>query len=122
MNEVAFYIHDATGRIRESGFMAQEFAQAQCRPGDTFVLGTADPRTQCVVDGVLVPIVPTTAQRSAEARTERDRLLDACDWVTSRAYSTGTPVPAAWAAYMQALRDVPEQAGFPESITWPTPP
>lgn len=26
---------------------------------------------------------------------------------------------AAWAAYRQALLDVPEQAGFPHDVTWP---
>ncbi|NBW23522.1 MAG: phage tail protein, partial [Caulobacteraceae bacterium] len=28
----------------------------------------------------------------------------------------------AWAAYRQALRDVPEQPGFPAQIEWPTAP
>jgi hypothetical protein len=28
----------------------------------------------------------------------------------------------AMAAYRQALRDVPQQAGFPQTITWPTKP
>jgi hypothetical protein len=29
---------------------------------------------------------------------------------------------AAWEAYRQALRDLPQQAGFPWQVTWPTPP
>ena len=29
---------------------------------------------------------------------------------------------AAWATYRQALRDVPEQDGFPEEVTWPSKP
>jgi len=29
---------------------------------------------------------------------------------------------AAWATYRQALRDVPQQAGFPSDINWPTTP
>jgi hypothetical protein len=44
------------------------------------------------------------------------------DWVTLRALRTGQPIPSDWAAYMQALADLPQQPGFPESITWPTPP
>ena len=28
----------------------------------------------------------------------------------------------AWADYRQALLDVPQQAGFPDNITWPTKP
>ncbi|WP_084027321.1 phage tail assembly chaperone [Delftia sp. JD2] len=30
----------------------------------------------------------------------------ACDWVTLRAQETGDPVPEAWRAYRQALRDI----------------
>ena len=29
---------------------------------------------------------------------------------------------AAWAAYRQALLDIPQQAGFPDNITWPQEP
>jgi hypothetical protein len=28
----------------------------------------------------------------------------------------------AWAVYRQALRDLPEQPGFPEAIAWPDAP
>ena len=57
----------------------------------------------------------------ASARRLRDKLLAECDWVTLRSYSRGEPVPADWAAYMQALRDVPQQPD-PLSITWPARP
>lgn len=46
----------------------------------------------------------------------------------SLANSDWTQVPdapvdqAAWATYRQALRDLPEQEGFPFDITWPVPP
>lgn len=54
-----------------------------------------------------------------EVRAERDRLLSACDWTQV----ADAPVDrSAWAAYRQALRDVPEQAGFPYTITWPEEP
>lgn len=53
-------------------------------------------------------------------RAQRTRLLYESD------YTQLTDVPlanrAAWATYRQALRDVPAQGGFPENITWPTPP
>lgn len=63
---------------------------------------------------------PTTAALARDARVERDRRLAACDWVVARATERGEPVPAAWVAYREALRDVPEQPGFPQVITWPT--
>lgn len=56
---------------------------------------------------------------ASEARGERSRLLTASDWTQQ----PDAPVDqAAWAAYRQALRDVPEKAGFPFNITWPVKP
>jgi cation transporter-like permease len=40
----------------------------------------------------------------------------------SPAFETGSSVSAAWATYRQALRDVPAQAGFPWTITYPDKP
>ena len=34
----------------------------------------------------------------------------------------GTNIPVEWAEYRQALRDVPEQEGFPFNVTWPQEP
>jgi len=51
-------------------------------------------------------------------RNQRDQLLADTDW---RASSDLT-LSAEWSAYRQALRDVPSQAGFPHSVTWPTEP
>ena len=49
-------------------------------------------------------------------RYNRDRLLAASDWTQV----ADAPVDvAAWATYRQALRDVPQQEGFPDNITWP---
>lgn len=53
------------------------------------------------------------------AREQRDLLLQQSDWTQV----PDAPVNAAsWATYRQALRDVPSQSGFPDSITWPTKP
>tara|TARA_Y100000114_G_scaffold3866_1_gene3193 strand:- start:90 stop:383 length:294 start_codon:yes stop_codon:yes gene_type:complete len=51
-------------------------------------------------------------------RADRNEKLRATDW---RAGSDLT-MSDEWKAYRQALRDVPAQAGFPNSITWPTEP
>lgn len=53
-----------------------------------------------------------------EARNLRDEKLKATDW---RASSDLT-LPTEWANYRQALRDIPSQSGFPNTITWPTEP
>ena len=55
---------------------------------------------------------------SEEMRTERNTLLAETDWW---AVSDRTMTQAE-TDYRQALRDVPQQDGFPVNITWPTKP
>lgn len=52
-------------------------------------------------------------------RDARDAALTRCDWVMTRAFEEGKPVPANYLAYRQALRDLPAQAGFPYDYVWP---
>ena len=67
-----------------------------------------------------------------EIRAERDALLLASDadwsYCTSLSFTMTHAAWQAnqhcidWATYRQALRDVTSQAGFPETIVWPTKP
>jgi hypothetical protein len=74
--------------------------------------------------------VRTTQERIQQAwaafRAERDRRLAETDWIVARAYERGEPVPEAWAAYRQALRDLPAQLTDEQvlagNIPWPEPP
>ncbi|AMK10840.1 tail fiber assembly protein [Pseudodesulfovibrio indicus] len=59
---------------------------------------------------------------AAAVRDERDRLLAACDWTQMPDSPLDADTQAAWTAYRQALRDVPEQPGFPVSVEWPEEP
>lgn len=71
--------------------------------------------------GAITPFVAPNASQvaSQEARQMRDALLTASDWTQV----ADAPVDAAaWATYRQALRDVPQQEGFPDNITWPEAP
>ena len=52
-------------------------------------------------------------------RSARDSALTRCDWVITRAFEEGNPVPANYLAYRNALRDLPAQAGFPYDYVWP---
>jgi len=62
---------------------------------------------------------PDPATLATEARAKRDALLSQSDWTQV----ADAPVDqAAWATYRQALRDVPEQEGFPSEIAWPVQP
>lgn len=67
----------------------------------------------------IAALQPTSEQLAAEARAKRNTLLAASDWTQV----IDAPVDqAAWATYRQALRDITEQAGFPETINWPVAP
>lgn len=59
------------------------------------------------------------AIRAAEVRAERDRLIAASDWAMMPDAPTDKE---AWGAYRKALREVPQQEGFPEKAVWPEPP
>jgi hypothetical protein len=56
---------------------------------------------------------------AANVRSKRDKLLAATDWVVTRAKELGQTVPADVLTYRGDLRQIPNQAGFPETITWP---
>jgi len=72
-----------------------------------------------------VPYIPTTEELAAQVREQRDALLQELDSIVGnplRWASFSTEQQTAWANYRQALLDVPQQAGFPNTITWPTKP
>lgn len=77
---------------------------------------TATPRT---ADDIAARLTIANTQQAAAVRADRNARLAATDW-TQIADSTADK--RAWAAYRQALRDVPSQAGFPQSVTWPQEP
>jgi len=68
---------------------------------------------------IVIETVATSEELAANIRAERDRLLAASDWTQV----ADAPVDqAAWAAYRQALRDIPQQEGFPHNVAWPVKP
>lgn len=60
--------------------------------------------------------------KAAEVRADRDVRLAETDWIVIKSLENGSPIPAEWATYRQALRDVPEQIGFPWNVIWPEKP
>ena len=74
-------------------------------------------------------VPPTQAELDAtlseQLRGERDGLLAEVDAIAGNALRWATlsaEQQAPWAEYRQALLDVPQQAGFPNTITWPIKP
>jgi hypothetical protein len=62
---------------------------------------------------------PTIEEISAPIRARRDDLLAASDWAMTPDAPTDKP---AWIAYRAALRDIPQQPGFPYDVAWPEKP
>lgn len=59
---------------------------------------------------------PTLAEQH---RMKRNTLLAETDWMV---LSDVPPATQEWLDYRQALRDITNQAGFPENVTWPVKP
>jgi hypothetical protein len=60
-----------------------------------------------------------TEGKKEELRNQRNQLLKDSDWTQVADSPVNKDV---WAAYRQALRDVPDQEGFPWDVTFPQPP
>ena len=74
--------------------------------------------THSVADQQAAYDAQNTATLSASERAKRDSLLKETDHFGL----SDVTMSAEMTAYRQALRDVPQQAGFPSTITWPTKP
>ena len=57
------------------------------------------------------------AASATQVRAQRNELLAASD-----SMALADRITPEWRDYRQALRDVPSQSGFPNTITWPTKP
>lgn len=59
------------------------------------------------------------AEQAASVRSSRSDKLKDSDWTQV----IDAPVDqTAWSTYRQALRDIPQQEGFPATVVWPTQP
>lgn len=96
-------------------------------PGMAAIEGHFDWRTQRVnvetleVEECEAP-PPSLRDAAVIARFERTVRLVATDLLVILAHERGEEVPPELVAHRQALRDVPQQPGFPLSIDWPMPP
>lgn len=102
-------------------FMAQHNAM----PVDNTISAAANEQiVSCepYIDGDVVRTVHAVPipieQQWSRIRQQRNQLLIASDWTQLPDATAGK---TAWAAYRQALRDVPAQAD-PFAIAWPVPP
>jgi hypothetical protein len=101
---------DANGNWVDAWAVTNKFSEYTDEDGVTHTVAEQEAAYTAAVD----------AKAAASVRKERDRLLSECDWVAIRAREIGKPVPEAWYDYRGDLRQVPQQAGFPHTIDWPT--
>lgn len=90
-----------------------------------------DKNNKCTVEGLIDCLdfygypkgeLRTDEELAKEARERRNALIAETDFMAMPDYPLNDERKAAVLAYRQALRDVPEQAGFPRQIDWPTKP
>lgn len=65
-------------------------------------------------------IAAKDAEQAKSVREQRNQKLKDSDWTQGKDIADN--ISTAWAAYRQALRDVPSQSGFPWDIQWPAQP
>lgn len=99
------------------GIVGSNIQYVGASPEGGVLMSTARPTIDHVAkeDGTWVLDLNRLADK---AREERNRRLKECDWTVL----PDVPVNQAWLDYRQALRDIPEQPGFPETIQWPEEP
>lgn len=61
-------------------------------------------------------------EQAKSVRSSRDTKLSETDWIVIKNLELNANIPGKWEVYRQALRDIPSQAGFPWTITWPDAP
>ena len=90
---------------------------------DPITPGILDVLTQESFDEALAHEQRAMLERTKnEVRGRRSWLLAQCDWTQLADAPLTLEVKAAFVTYRQALRDVPEQEGFPNTIDWPVDP
>ena len=139
-----------TGQIHRTGSCPEAYIEIQCLDGEKLLIGDANPLTQYVLAGAVTTFTEAeqsakdnltygykwamperavvqiltddeiTAYLATQARAKRDQLLTSCDWTQTADQCDETKT--LWQTYRQALRALPQQAGFPFNIVWLTPP
>lgn len=66
------------------------------------------------------PVIKPMETVADRIRTVRNSRLQESDW--TQAADIPQPTREKWAIYRQALRDIPQQSGFPDNVQWPVQP
>lgn len=77
---------------------------------------------QAEIDRLAQEALDNEPSEEEKVRIERNELLSSTDWIVVKHVDLGQSVPQEWSEYRQALRDITEQAEFPDNVDWPTEP
>jgi hypothetical protein len=105
-------VQDANGNWVENYVARDMFADTTDDDGVTTTKAQHEAAYQAGLDATVAEYV----------RTQRNNLLNECDWVAIKARELGQSIQEDWYAYRGDLRQIPEQEGFPHTITWPSKP
>ena len=97
----------------------------QLESRDNLVWVTVPDALEAQVQSVVEAHDGPAAKEAAEwvkVRVDRNERLRACDWTALGDHQLSEVEEAAWWAYRQSLRDVPQDHADPTDITWPEPP
>ena len=113
--------YEGAKRIEENNTAPNTYAKyteaaAWCNANNAMIEDKGD-----YYEVVAIP-APTTEELAAQARSQRDALIAATDYLMATDYPLTDEKRQELTVYRQALRDVPEQPGFPTEIVWPTKP
>ena len=109
----------ATVYIKDGQEFKSEWALRRAFPDQIFPKLTDEVMTMVGITKEEREEVKTDEQLAAEARRQRDALLRESDFYVMPDYPTTEEGLVDVKTYRQALRDVPEQTGFPRQIEWP---
>lgn len=104
----------------DTAFVVIPDGDDRCREIEAYLASlTPEERAKALIDEPVPPEL-TSEQKAAAIRAQRNALLSACDW--TQLPDSPVQAEAGWYAYRQALRDITDQATFPDSVKWPVKP
>ena len=114
-----WFSHDAEARAKVGMIEVPD----PVRPEDNFFTSVENPdgsytSTPRTAEDLAARQVAANIEKAKNVRTTRDTMIAATDWTQCADISAA--VKSQWAPYRKALRDVPQQAGFPFNVVWPT--
>jgi hypothetical protein len=121
--EALVTLRKATGTLPATGEGAEEQTVYEMHQFTTAFDGGLESRLNAGFESAFQRAAARESEAlAAQERKKRDELMAASDFRVTVDYPATDEERNGWIAYRQALRDVPEQSGFPQTINWPTPP